>query len=163
MPYANISAEISDANETTMLGNIDTMRTMLPFLISLTDDEKISIPKMGEKSVGFVEKCLEYAQANAKFVPPYLDITEIKKDIDLWKKLLPLFNAVDQLHSALDSTSTAVGSEAYVASLSFYNTVRGAAKRGIPGASAIYEDLRTRFPGRPSSTKGDGTSAGGSK
>jgi len=41
---------------------------------------------------------------------------------------------------------TMAGSEAYIASLSFYNSAKDAAKRDIPGAKAVYEDLRLRFP-----------------
>jgi len=40
------------------------------------------------------------------------------------------------------------GSEAYTASLIFYNAVKGAAKAGVPGMKTIYDDLQSRFPGR---------------
>ena len=40
---------------------------------------------------------------------------------------------------------TLSGSEAYVASLAFYNSVKQAAKINIPGAKAISEDLKLRF------------------
>jgi hypothetical protein len=39
------------------------------------------------------------------------------------------------------------GSEAYHAALAFYHNVQAAAKDDIPGAKAIFEDLKTRFPG----------------
>lgn len=41
----------------------------------------------------------------------------------------------------------ALGSEAYIASLTIYNTVKQATKLNVPGADAIYQDLRERFPG----------------
>jgi hypothetical protein len=40
----------------------------------------------------------------------------------------------------------AVGSEAYQAALVFYKSVKMAAQ-DIPGAKAVYEELKTRFPG----------------
>jgi hypothetical protein len=39
------------------------------------------------------------------------------------------------------------GSEAYQSSLIFYNSVKMAARQDIPGAKAIYEELKKRFPG----------------
>jgi len=40
------------------------------------------------------------------------------------------------------------GSEAYVAALSFYNSVKQAAKLNVPEAKTIYEDLKKRFAGQ---------------
>ena len=37
--------------------------------------------------------------------------------------------------------------EIWLADLSFYQTVRQAARRDVPGADTIYDDLKARFPG----------------
>jgi hypothetical protein len=37
--------------------------------------------------------------------------------------------------------------EAYQAVLVFYKSVKIAAAQDIPGAKAVYEELKTRFPG----------------
>ena len=39
------------------------------------------------------------------------------------------------------------GSEAYQAALAFYSAVKSAAAQDVPGAKAVYEELRERFPG----------------
>ncbi len=148
MPYGNISAVLSDADRDAILAKLNEAWALMPFLVNLTPDEIRGLPKMGEKSVSFVEKSLEYARGNPKLVPPYLDAGELNKDLVLVKQLQPIHNLLNQLFDALDGTFTAVGSEAYVESLSFYNTVRDAAKRNVPGSDAIYQDLRKRFPGR---------------
>ena len=41
------------------------------------------------------------------------------------------------------------GSEAYLAALVFYRSVRAAAQSGQLNAKTIYEDLSTRFPSGP--------------
>jgi hypothetical protein len=38
------------------------------------------------------------------------------------------------------------GSEAFNASLVFYNSAKVAAAQDVPGAKAIYEELKRRFP-----------------
>jgi hypothetical protein len=40
----------------------------------------------------------------------------------------------------------AAGSEAFHAALSFYHSAQSAAQGDIPGARAIFEDLKIRFP-----------------
>jgi hypothetical protein len=61
--------------------------------------------------------------------------------------LWSLLTAIKQLEEAVEDTILAAGSEAYHAALSFYHNVQAAAKDDIPGAKAIVEDLKTRFPG----------------
>jgi hypothetical protein len=55
------------------------------------------------------------------------------------------------LEEAIDDTEMIAGSEAYQAALVFYKSVKMAAEQDIPGAKAVYEELKTRFPqtGRP--------------
>jgi hypothetical protein len=48
----------------------------------------------------------------------------------------------------VDDMATIAGSEALSSILSYYNNVKDAAKKGVPGAKAIYDDLAKRFPGR---------------
>jgi len=148
MPYSNISASLSDADRDKILAYLTDAWKLLPFLVNLTNDEKKNLPKMGDKSVAFVEKSLDYSESTPKLVPPFLDVTELRKDVDLVKQLNPIYNLLSQLFDALDGTYTVLGSEAMVASLSFYHTARDASKKNVPGSKAIYDDLKKRFPGR---------------
>lgn len=153
MPYANISAVLSDEERDAIITSLNAVNAKLPFTINLTNDEKSTMLKMGDKSIPFVDKSLGYAQANANLVPPYLNVAELKKDVELVRQLDPVYRLIMQLASAIDDTYTALGSEAFTASLTFYNTVRDAAKRNVPGAAAIYEDLKERFPGKSQKVK----------
>ncbi|GHU43561.1 hypothetical protein FACS1894190_14190 [Spirochaetia bacterium] len=40
----------------------------------------------------------------------------------------------------------AAGSKAYQAALVFYSSVKVAAAQDVPGAKAVYDELKTRFP-----------------
>ncbi|MBI1768035.1 MAG: hypothetical protein HY015_07800 [Bacteroidetes bacterium] len=122
--------------------------TLKPYLVALTPVERQQLPKMSDGNIPFVQKSLEYAQANASFVPAYLDVTELKTDLDAVESLLQLFRPLEQLYQNLDDTMTLSGSEAYVAALAFYNSVKVAAKMKVPGAKAIAEDLSLRFAGQ---------------
>jgi hypothetical protein len=122
--------------------------TLKPYLIALTPEERKGMPKMKDGTMPFVKKSMEYAQTNAAFVPAYIDVKELKTDLDAVDALSQIFRPVEQLYQNLEDTITLSGSEAYVASLAFYNSVKQATKINVPGAKAIAEDLSYRFTGQ---------------
>lgn len=121
---------------------------MQPFLISLTSEQRQTTPKMGDKTIPFVQKVLEYSKSNPSFAPQYMDVTGMEIDLKATEVLSSMLRLSEQLTSNLDDTLMLSGSEAYVAALGYYNAVRHAAKSNIPTAKEIYNDLRQRFPGR---------------
>ncbi|MDR1116560.1 MAG: hypothetical protein LBL33_10550 [Tannerella sp.] len=129
---------------------------LLPYVTPLTPAERHTLPKMGEKTLSFVEKAHEYAVQNPNLCPPYLDMAAFNTNFADVHNLLMLNNATLQLHEYTDDTSMTSGSEAYQAALIFYNSVKMAARQDVPGAKAVYEELRKRFPGtrrRPGETE----------
>ncbi len=116
-----------------------------PYLIALKPDERHDIPKMNDGTIPFVEKCLAYAQSSPQFAPPFMDVEALLMDMKVHGQLIPLFRTVKQLSDGLDDTTMEAGSESYVNALSYYNSVKLATKSNIPGAKAIYDDLKKRF------------------
>lgn len=129
-----------------VLASLTTARTKLaPYLQALTPDERQGILKMKDKSVAFVSSSLDYAESNPEFAPPYLDVPELKKDVKAVTDLNPIEQQAAQLLSLVDDTIMLAGSEAFTAALTYYNSVKTAAKRNVPGAKPIYDDLKVRF------------------
>ncbi|MDR1867353.1 MAG: hypothetical protein LBQ77_03675 [Treponema sp.] len=127
---------------------IDEAQTLLaPYVLALTPAERHELPKMGEKTIGFVEKAYDFAQQNPNLVPPYLDIAAFGADFSDAHGLWTLCNTIQQLEQGVDDTEMVAGSEAYQAALIFYKSVKMAAAQDIPGAKAVYDELKTRFPG----------------
>jgi hypothetical protein len=145
MAYQNISAEIKPDDKNEIIGFIQQITNKLPFLINLTEEERKQIPKMGDKSIAFVEKALELAQQNPNLVPPFLNVEELKRDLNLAKDLRDLLNYINSLVEKLSDTYLAAGSEAFVAALSFYNSAKAAAKSNVPGTDFIVDELGKRF------------------
>jgi hypothetical protein len=119
---------------------------MSPYAVALTPSERHSMPKMGEKSVAFVDKAHDIVEQNRQMCPPYLDIDAFNVDYEDANGLWALQNIATQVQEIISDTAMAAGSEAYQASLAFYNYIKIAAAQNVPGAKAIYEELRTRFP-----------------
>ncbi len=128
-----------------IMAAITTIEQNLPTLINLTADERKSLPKMGDRTLAFVSKALEYTKQNAQVVPNFLEVAEFEKDVAAVTALNKVLIPLHQLAEKLDDTTMLAGSEAYSAALIFYNAVKGAAKAGVPGMKTIYDDLQTRF------------------
>lgn len=149
-----ISIQISDKDLKAAKDAIKVLTTTLnPLLITLTNTERITTPKMGDGTEPFVEKSLEYFKSNPEFALPYLDVVEMEKDFKASKELRNLLNPLEQLIQRLDDSILQAGSEAYVTSLAYYTGVKNAARMNIPGAKVVHEELRNRFR-RKSTLKG---------
>jgi hypothetical protein len=125
---------------------VEIKNEIKPYSVTLTPLERRKIAKMGDKSMVFVEKSLEYLLTNPEFRPLFLNVEEFKTDFSDSHKLWTIRNASKQVFEILDDTTMAAGSKAFMAALVFYNYIKVAAKQDVPGAKAIYEELKRRFP-----------------
>ena len=143
-----ISVEIpADVLQSVNDGLAKIMSDLEPFLVSLTADQKMGMVKMGDGTVAFVNKALSYIDTNPEFIPPFLSAAEMKIDGVAVAQLAPVVKQIAQLAANLEDTLMLCGSEAYLASLIYYNSVKLAAKSNIPDALVIFEDMSQRFPG----------------
>lgn len=152
MPESNrISATLAAGAITAINGAIATIRTNLPFLMSLTPEERKKLPKLGDGRVALLEDALPLMVANPDLVPSYTQIAEVTKDGDLRDALDPIFNSIATLCQDVEDTEMIVGSELYNAIRGFYLNCREAAKRGVATAQAVVDVLAKYFarPGRP--------------
>lgn len=120
-----------------------------PLLKTLSPSEIRGLYKMNDKSAPFVEKCIDYAKTNPEFLPPYVKIEELEKDLTAVKQLNEIFRPLLQLVDNLQDTITLAGSEAMTSSLAFYNSIKQAAKLNVPNAKTIFDDLKKRFEQAP--------------
>ncbi len=126
---------------------------LLPKLKVLSLQDKKELPRMGDKSVSFVQKALEYGQLHEALRPPYLDLKAFDIDLKAVKDLQAIDRSLAPLVEALADSQALSASEAYLAALVFYANVKNAAKLKVPGAQGVYDDLSTRFPGAGASTR----------
>ncbi len=143
-----ISATLQQQEVDNLRNQVQSIRAMLPFLVNLTAEERRTYPKMGDKTLAFVTKALEYARDNYHLVPPYLNVSEFEKDMTLVQQLHSILRPLRSLLESLDDTAMLAGSESYSAALTFYQSVKLAKSMNVPGIDSIYEDLQARFPGR---------------
>ena len=136
------------------LEHLKQARALLdPYLHPLTPDERQNIVKMGDKTVGFMTKLLDYAANSPAFVPPFISYDELKQDVAVAAALTPLDQYAAQLALDLNSTVLVAGAEGMGAALPVYKNIKFMADMKQPGAQAAYDDLSIRFPGRGPAAK----------
>ena len=143
MPDNRVSAVLSETDQQAVMAAINTIRQKLPFLIDLSAEDRRSLPKMGERSRGFVSQALEVAAQNEDILPRSFEVAEMRKDVELAAALLPIITALSQLVELIEDTSMAVGSEAYAAALVVYQSARSNGKGAA--LDAALDTLGQRF------------------
>jgi len=125
----------------------DEIRELLaPYMLAMTPAERRGLLKMGPKTINFVEKSYDFAKQNPNLVPPFLDMGIFGNDFGNAHGLWTLVNSLRQLYQNANDTEMAAGSEALQAALVFYNSVKKAAAQNVPGAKAVNQELKVRFP-----------------
>jgi hypothetical protein len=146
--HNQISAALSAAEMEELLKAVSMLKEKLHFLVNLTPEERQSYVRMGDKSLAFVEKSLDYAKENPQLLPSFLSVAEFEKDMKLVNDLRRLLRPLASIVESIDDTVMLAGSESYSAALTFYQSVKMAKMMNIAGTDSIYEDLAKRFLGK---------------
>ncbi|MBD2254882.1 hypothetical protein [Nostoc parmelioides] len=144
MAYQNITASLSAEDVKEIKVAFATIQAKLPFLVTLSVEERRKLFKMGDKSLAFVNTSLTAAQSNPDILPASFDVEEFVRDYQLATTLTELLIGLRQLTEQVDDTLLAVGSEAMGSSLTVYDYVKTAAKK-TPGLKTLAEQLGERF------------------
>ena len=141
-----ISADIPESVLQSIRTHLAAINAELdPYLPNISPGMLEGLAKMSDGREPFVAKALEFAEGNAQFTPPFMDVSELKKDLETYRVLTPIFFELEQITNRVKVAYIAAGSEAYTVSLTFYNTVKQAAKIGIAAAKPLFEALRPLF------------------
>ena len=126
---------------------IATIQQKLPFLITLTDAERKSLPKAGAHSLSFVEHAQTAADNNPTILPGSFNAARI---LILMRDLFAVLTDVGtrasrNWHRCVDDTRMAVGSEAAMnEAWQVYEYVKSATKN-TPGLKPVADQLGERF------------------
>jgi hypothetical protein len=102
----------------------------------------------------WVNKAFNYADGNPILLPSYIDKAELSADHKTHSQLNPRIDRMETILQGMLDTNLLLGTDLYNNLGAFYRSLREASKTNAPGASAIYQDLKQQFPGRPSGGKG---------
>lgn len=147
MPNDNrISAVITDAQVTDILGHFGSIHSALNFLVNLTPEERRHLVSMGTARAGMDTDFINAMTAHPTLVPSYVNMTELNKDKELRRQFARIIGPAMELCEALSDTNGLAASDSMMAYLSFYASVKDAARRNVPGADTVLATLSQYFP-----------------
>lgn len=144
MPYQEISATVTDQKMQAVKDAITAIQTALPFLISLTEDERKQLRKTGASRLAFVQNAAQAAQDNPNILPASFDAEAFQSNVDLFAAMTEINTLAAQLVSQIDDTHLAVGVEALSGASDVYNYVKAAAVK-TPGLKPVADQLGQLF------------------
>jgi hypothetical protein len=148
-----ISTTLNQEVLENIIQNLNSIEEQLPFLINMEEDQRRGGFRLGDKNMGFLSKTRDYMEQKPEFMPSYVAIDEVSKDTVLAEQLTTIHRKISILADKLDDTANIAGMEALTGALAYYNGVKMASKNNASGASTIYEDLKSRFPGSRNSNQ----------
>lgn len=151
-----ISAVLAAADLSSAEASLTSARQKLPFLISLTTEDRSRLLKLGDGRLALDEDAHALMEDHPTLVPGYIDRAELEKDRALRQQLDGLRLAVKALQDDIESTEMQLGAEMLQVYLGFYSNAKEAEKRGVPAAKTVVEVLGKYFarsdrPSPPSS------------
>ena len=151
METNRISASLTNADRDAVLAAVATIRSKLPFLISLTADERKRLAGVTEESQGVILSAINFVAQHPEALPGTFDTTEFNKDADLLSPFPQDASAVAQLGRDTDDTLRALHSDLYGEFLDIYAFAKANNRNG--GYDEFISAVKGRFSRGPRKTK----------
>ena len=146
MSVNRISLDVTDAKKAEVAGKTSALAASTKELeVIVTKEELDGSPKIADGRIPFVQKNADYSVSNPEHRPMVLDNDEFQKDVKTFLALREMARPLRQILEGIETAMAVAGSEAYFAARDYYKQVQLNAKMGVPGAQAIYDDLRQLF------------------
>ncbi len=150
MSVNRLSLTITEAQKQAVAdASTDLANATKGFNVIIDKEEVKSLPKVADGRIPFVQKCADYSVSNPEHLPATADVAEFQKDLATFLAMREMVRPVRQTLENLENTMAVSGSEAYQSARDYYKMVQLNAKLGVPGAQAIYDDLRQLFDLKP--------------
>ena len=117
----------------------------MPFLLGLTEEEQKSLNTIRIANRNFVERVTEVMPNNTDLLPVHLDFNEIVQDFLLFQQLEKIQVELNQITVKVHHSRLRAGAEAYAKARAVYKYIKVAYELGVPGAEAIYKNLKERY------------------
>ena len=144
MSYQNLSVSLTPAQKTTIITQINAVKTTLNFLVNLSPAERKKLRKVAEKRQGYVNDVLAAVKANPSAIPSAINTVEYYKDAQLFLDLSEIMAQLVPLYEGLSDTFMASGNEAITLTDQCYGFLKQAS-RGNLNLSLTIKELSKHF------------------
>ena len=142
-----ITGVFTDAVKVDVIAKINEAKALMPFLITLTEEERKRHKGIGNKNLSYVQKCLEGAIAFPDELKKNFDTAEFKKDVEMFNSLIGAYIACAALLEMIDDSMKAAGIDAMGSSSEVYASLKTSAKSNA-NVKAIVAEIAERFKGQ---------------
>ncbi len=147
MPQNLISLDITPDAIAKVDQAIETLEAFTAPFITLTNQQKQELFKMGDKSILFCQQTAMVLEQNQDVLPPTFDYEEMKTDLADHAAIAPRVLRIREVLAKMEDTQIALGSDVMVASSEGYALMKLFGK--AEGLTELQDAMRLRRPGRP--------------
>jgi hypothetical protein len=140
-----VDKQLTDEEKKEILDLIATLRSKMPFLIKLSNDDRKSMVFMDDGRTPFANKSFDYATRNADVNPGDQMLAAGSRDLDLFSFLSVVENEMGQMYEMVHDTKQEAGSEAFEVARFVYMKAKMALAMKVPGMQTIVDDLGKLF------------------
>lgn len=153
-----VDYNLDQGSRDSILQTIQSLKSMMPFLIKLADADRVSMQMIDDGRKPFVEKCIDFGSRSPELDPGPGFLPAAMNDLTLFGGLATIENQLLQLLEMVHDTRQAAGSEAYEVARYIYMKAKMNVKIGIPGSQAIVDELGKLYkqagaPSKPTDAK----------
>ena len=142
-----ITGTFTDATKAAVITKLDEAKALMPFLITLTVEERKRLKGIGNKNLAYVQKCVEGAIAFPDELKKNFNTPEFQKDVEMFNSLIGAYINCAALLEMIDDSMKAAGIDAMGASSEVYASLKTSAKSNA-NVKAIVAEIGERFKGQ---------------
>ena len=152
-----IDVAFNEESKNQILQGILGLRSLMAFLIKLSEADRKSLQLLDDGRKPFTEKAHELATRNAIINPGDALLTACEHDLNLYSGLSIIENELRQLLEMVHDTKQLAGAEAYEVARFVYMKAKMALKMKEPGMQAIVDELGKLFKQATATTSSEKT------
>lgn len=150
MPFNKINKTHTPAQKAAIAAAIATIKSNIAELVNLTMTEKGQLPNIDDTRYPYVRRAIKnHAVNHPELVSGFAGtLAEANNDIDLYSECNSIILELDELKEFFVDLQHVAGAEAYKWFLEYYGSTERAKDNQVPGADAVYNDLKPLFDGQ---------------
>ena len=129
MSISHISGKITDESKVKITQALDAIRAELPFLRSLTADERKGLRTIGPDRLGIATEVNVASNANSSALAKGFGLTEYNDSFALYRDVTDVIAQIDSLRDSLENTQMTIGAELMKKSDEAYGYLKIAAEK----------------------------------
>ncbi|MBC7426372.1 MAG: hypothetical protein H7321_07540 [Bacteroidia bacterium] len=124
---------------------LERVKTLLPVSFNLSEQQREALPAISSDNRMFVHDALAIASSAPIYLPGYISISGMQKELLLFDQLEELSALSQALTEKLEDLKLLAGGEAFAGALTVFKLVEFSFNSGIQESAETYKKLQEQF------------------